>query len=50
VLGLGLLSCTTPGGFSDTAGTATLKQIQPEAVRAHIRFLADDLLEVAFRA
>lgn len=44
-LGLGLLSCTTPSGFSDPAVNTALEQIQPEAVRAHIRFLADDLLE-----
>lgn len=43
--GLVLLSCTTPGSLSDPVINITMGQIQPEAVRAHIRFLADDLLE-----
>jgi hypothetical protein len=44
-IGLGLLTCTKPGGLSEPAVNAALEQIQPEAIRAHIRFLADDLLE-----
>jgi hypothetical protein len=43
--GLGLLSCTAPGGFSEKPVNAALERIRPEAIRAHIRFLADDLLE-----
>lgn len=45
VVGLSLLSCTKPGGLSDPAVNAALEQIQPEVICAHIRFLADDLLE-----
>jgi len=45
VLGLGLPTCTGTGNLTDPAVSAALDKIRPEAIRAHIRFLADDLLE-----
>lgn len=41
----GLQICMGMGSLSDPAVSDALEKIRPEAIRAHIRFLADDLLE-----
>lgn len=41
----GLQICMGTGSLSNPALNAALENIRPEVIRAHIRFLADDLLE-----
>ncbi len=43
--GLTYGACQKQGGLSSPAVESALETIQPGAIRAHIRFLADDLLE-----
>jgi len=45
VAAVSLFSCQPPSGISSPGVDAALACIRPEAIRAHIRFLADDLLE-----
>jgi hypothetical protein len=42
---LGLWATAGPSGLADDDAAGVLDQIRPQALRAHIQFLADDLLE-----
>jgi hypothetical protein len=42
---LAFLSALLPAAFGQSAEEAAMRQMRPEAIRAHMTFLADDLLE-----